>query len=133
MDEHLERFLRETLGCGCPAEVLARVRVSAPPARLEGLPVDRLLWIGGRLLVVLCRPDPGEALASGLRRLVHEGVALRDRHGYNRVRIVVPVSGGAAGAGGVEPAFERCPHRDERVHLHLVPAGTLPDLGPPGV
>ena len=51
-------FARDTLGCGCPAEVFAQIQESR--LDLPGLPdPGRRFAIGGRLLVYLVAPaDP---------------------------------------------------------------------------
>jgi len=114
LSDILRRFVRHALGCACPEETLADIRVEPPPAALAGLPVERALNVGGRLLVLICSneadpPDPDQA-----RRLAAEATRLRDALGFNRVRIVF-----------ADPAAEpqdlsKYPAPDDRIHWHRV-------------
>jgi hypothetical protein len=119
----LWRFVRDTLGCGCPDEVLAAIRCEVIP----GSPVKRRrLDVGGRLLVWVvdeARSPIGEMVAACLRA----GVEERDRLGFNRFRLVV---------AGSDPQLEELARAafdarrpvDDRVHLHLLSPELLPGL-----
>ena len=48
----IERFVRETLGCNCPAEVFARIEDDSLPSTNSGPPIRRIA-IGSRLLIYL--------------------------------------------------------------------------------
>lgn len=47
-------FVRQGLGCGCPDEVFSDIRIEPRPKSFEGLPVDCLMKIGGRLMIAVC-------------------------------------------------------------------------------
>ena len=125
----LERFARETLGCGCAPEVFREV--SEDSATLPGLaaPVRRIA-IGGRLLIYLI-PTPDLAVAAAsLCAWGETARAERERLGMNRVRLVLGLAEATPGATApLEAAFAACSARDERVHLHLLPAAAL-EIGP---
>lgn len=120
------RFVRETLGCGCPEELLERIeirRLHAPEPVTE-------LRVGGRLLVHL-RPRPTESgLDDALTRWLDEGVELRDSLAYNRFRLVL-----IGPEPGPEPVAAEsalaAPGVDERTHLHLVSPTQAGPLAPP--
>jgi len=123
LQDPLRRFVRDTLGCGCPDEVLDAIRCE----RTSSPPVTRWrLDVGGRLLVWIvdeARSTIGETVAACLRA----GVEERDRLGFNRFRLVV---------AGHDPqlersaraAFDSMRHADDRVHLHVLYPEVLPGL-----
>ena len=120
----LRHFVREVLGCTCPEDVLHDIRVEAPPAELADLPVERVLAVGGRLLVLVCERDYRATDPSDLLRLGTQASKLRDARGFNRVRIVL-VAKYPAAADGPLPQF---PARDDRLHWHRVPVSDLEQL-----
>jgi len=121
----IERFVRGTLGCGCPDEVFRTVSVSRLPAVPGRAPVLQLL-IGSRLLIHVAAA-PAEPSATGwLEQLATNGRAARDRHGYNRFRLVVAGAVAGTPAAELEARFARALARDERAHLHVLDAAQLP-------
>jgi len=114
LSDILRRFVRHTLGCACPEETLADIRVEAAPAALAGLPVERALKVGGRLLVLLCGTEPGPPDPDQAQRLAGEATQLRDALGFNRVRIVL------ADPSGESHDLSRLPAPDDRIHWHRV-------------
>ena len=121
----LERFARETLGCNCAPEVFRQVATDL--ATLPGLsaPVSRIS-IGGRLLIYLI---PLNGPAPALERIgdwAAAGLAERERRGMNRVRLVLGLADATpAATAPIASAFAQLPVRDERLHLHLLPAAAL--------
>ena len=82
--------------------------------------------IGDRLLIHIViaserpeRPVPIEALAIA-------GRDERDRHGYNRFRLVIAMPAAAGDATSLEQRFSRALEADERAHLHVLAADQLP-------
>ena len=125
-DRAIEQFVRGVLGCSCPAEVFRSVTIEVNPPVFADLAQTRLLRIGGRLLVLLLEASESEARVLPLKQLFARGRQLRDAEGYNRFRLVV-----AAPAAVQQPLAERftgLAGRDERLHLHVVGAGQLPQV-----
>jgi hypothetical protein len=127
----IECFVRETLGCGCPDEVFRSVSIDHLPAS-AGRPALTELRVGARLLIrVVATPDHAAA-AGWLEGLVADGRATRDRHGYNRFRLVLaaPATGAAPrgldGLDGLAARFARATAGDDRAHLHVLAEGQLP-------
>lgn len=116
----IESFARDTLGCGCPAEVFDRIELDRFLGAFDSLPVTGTIAIGGRLLVLLCtqRVDVASVL-----RILDRGRQIRDREGLNRVRCVVARS---AWVGEGEP--QSIDTGDERLHVHLVDDARLPSF-----
>jgi hypothetical protein len=121
----IERFVRGTLGCGCPDDVFRTVSVSRLPAPPGRPPVLQLL-IGSRLLIHVAAAPAEPSAADWLEQLAVTGLAARDRHGYNRFRLVVAGAVARAPAAELEARFARAVARDERAHLHVLEPGRLP-------
>lgn len=130
----IARFVRSTLGCGCPDEVFRSIsirRVQAAPGR----PAHTELLVGSRLLIQVLEA-PHDAIAAGwLELTIADGRAARDRHGYNRYRLVlvVPaVAGTTVDRLDLSARFARASAGDDRAHLHLLTSEQLPaSLRPP--
>ena len=122
----IEQFVRGTLGCQCPDEVFRSVVVErlAPAA---GRPALVQLLVGSRLLVHVVAVPPAPPADGWLEQLAAHGRALRDRYGYNRYRLVVAAADGEGPPRSLGQRFARAAGGDERMHLHLIGAGQLPD------
>jgi hypothetical protein len=108
----LRHFVRDTLGCGCPDEVLAAITAE----EMAGPPLPRWrLDVGGRLLVWVV--DGDRAAADAVAECLRAGVEERDRLGFNRFRLVV-VGSEARATGSLAG--------DDRAHLHLIARDLLP-------
>ena len=125
MRAELIAFVRGRLGCGCPDEVFEDVRIERRPEPFAGLPVDALVRIGGRLLVVLCAPTGRREIEAALARIVTVGLTIRDAEGFNRLRIVVVTVDDDAGPV-LTPLFANATGRDERAFLHVVAPSAVP-------
>jgi hypothetical protein len=124
----VESFVRATLGCGCQDEVFRSVSIRQVPAAARQLAHTEML-VGSRLLIRVFEAPPDPAAATWLERLVADGRAERDRHGYNRFRLVVVVPAPTRATGGrtdLAARFARASAGDERVHLHLLTSDQLP-------
>lgn len=118
----IERFVRDTLGCGCPDEVFEQIEYGPPPAALAALGVERRLLVGGRLLayIVPCGPR-----LPAIRKLVEAGRSERDREGYNRFRLVLAATDPEQVRAAVEGEFAAAASPDDRVHLHAIEASNV--------
>lgn len=121
----IEQFVRGTLGCRCPDEVFQSIAVRRLPAGGDRPPVVELL-VGSRLLIHVVAPPAEGCTATWLERLAANGRATRDRHGYNRFRLVVVAPGGVAPSRDLESRFARAAAGDDRMHLHVVANDRLP-------
>ena len=125
-DPALIRFVRDVLGCGCPDEVLQSITVGrgrwVPAIEAEITRLD----VGGRLLVYVVEPAGAEPLTTVVSGAVAAGLADRERHGFNRFRLVLATGDPAAIKAAAREAFEACNLPDERVHLHVVAVEDCP-------
>ncbi|WP_295456954.1 hypothetical protein [uncultured Thiodictyon sp.] len=128
----IERFAREALGCHCAPEVFQRIEEDLAPLSGLSAPVRRIA-IGGRLLIYLIPITEAAMAVAHLDEWLAAGLAERDRCGMNRVRLVLSHDALAAAEGqAIEATCARLSMPDDRVHLHLIPAATVPAaLGAP--
>jgi hypothetical protein len=120
----VEQFVRGTLGCSCPDEVFRSMSMRRVPS-VADRPAHTELLVGSRLLIRVVEAPADPAVSGWLERLVADGQAARDRHGYNRFRLVVVVRA-PGGPNGLEARFARAATGDERAHLHLLAEAQLP-------
>jgi hypothetical protein len=119
--EEAVSFIRNTLGCQCPDDVLCAISREtrdnpdicwllagdAEPS-LE-LHSGTILAVSGKLLVVICPDLPKEEIGT----VLNGAVRLRDTLGFNRVRLAVHVC--SAESKRQMDSFQM---PDDRVHLH---------------
>lgn len=121
----IERFVRGTLGCGCPDEVFQSIAISRLPAAAGRPPMVQLL-VGSRLLIHVVAMPADTALGDWIEQLATNGRVARDRHGYNRFRLVIASPPSAAPPRGISERFARAVTGDAHAHLHLLGADELP-------
>ena len=127
----IERFVRNTLGCGCPDEVFEHLAVSRL-SPIAGRPRIVQLQVGSRLLIHVVAPPDGTAANGWIEQLAANGRAARDRHGYNRFRLVIASPAPPASTREIQERFARAIVGDEKAHLHFVDSDLLPaGLEPP--
>jgi len=124
----IERFVRDELGCDCPAQVFEHVDVVHAHTAFSDLPGDYLLRIGGRLLVLVVLAPSWRPLAAVLGELFERGRAERDAEGFNRFRLVVATEDPESASRELGAILKQLPLADDRLHLHAVSAVRLPDF-----
>jgi hypothetical protein len=121
----IEHFVRGTLGCGCPDEVFQSIAISHLPAVVGRLPIVQLL-VGSRLLIHIVTPPAAIPGNGWIEQLAAHGRAARDRHGYNRFRLVIAAPMPAESVRDLKDRFARATAGDEKAHLHFVGQDQLP-------
>jgi hypothetical protein len=121
----IKHFVQQGLGCNCPESVFEHMQCAS--VDYGGLEMSRIL-VGERLLVLLLDADGLGDIASAVRGALHAGVAERDRHGWNRVRLVLRGRCPADWRAPAEDAFAAT-MPDDRTHLHVVDAAETAALG----
>ncbi len=126
-DRALVRFIRDVLGCGCPDEVLQKIRIDRP-WHVAGINAQLArIDVGGRLLVwVVAVDDRQPALAELVTAAVAAALDERDRMAFNRLRLVLATAAPSEVGGSTRQAFDACRRRDERIHLHVVDFRSVP-------
>ena len=125
--DRMQHFIRTTLGCGCPDDVLQWIECS----RSEPIPEHDLMLtridVGGRLLVYVVEGDEApEMIAGALPALMAAGLAERERSGFNRLRLVLASPEPEELTTVAERVFAESAPRDDKLHLHVVAADVLP-------
>ena len=128
MKESIEPFVRETLGCNCPAEVFEQIDIDPAPSQFDGLANDALIEIGGRLLVLIVRVGDGRTLQDALADYVERGRRYRDENGFNRFRMVVACNNSESVRSTLMYKFEGLDHIDNRLNLHVLSQDDVPQL-----
>jgi len=118
--------VRATLGCGCPDEVFQHLVISRVPP-IAGRPPIVQLQVGSRLLIHVVAPPDGAAANGWIEQLAANGRTARDRHGYNRFRLVIATTAPPAPAHEIRERFARAIVGDGKAHLHFVEAERLPE------
>ena len=118
----LIRFVKETLGCGCPDEILARIAIDASEAGEDGLDV------GGRLLVRVLSFENVDRLIETFPDTVERLRDERDKRGFHRLRLVVTHSNPAELQEVLGGMLGLIVEADERVYVHVLEPEELPSL-----
>ena len=123
----LRTFIRSTLGCGCPDEVLRSINCSHTTVDCDQDTGLSRIDVGGQLLVYVLHAsgNPHQAAAT-LSAIVASGLVERDGAGFNRLRVVVAADDPNAIRPIAERAFSESAPADDRLHLHVVKVGDLP-------
>lgn len=127
-DAVVRDFVQNVLGCGCPEEVFKDVAVKRGPTDIGGIPLTLSIRAGGRLLVYLTASEDLKGVPDSLEKLILAGKRARDREGLNRFRLVVASREAASDWQALGQAFHDIPGIDNRVHLHVIDAQTVPPL-----
>ena len=122
MDDHatLTHFVRVTLGCGCPDEIVAQTVVDAVEGQGRGLDV------GGRLLVRLLPSDDLDTLVDEFPETVRRLRDERDSRGFQRLRMVVAHREVEIVADVLSRMLQVLAVGDDRVHIHVVADSEIP-------
>ena len=122
----ITRFVRDSLGCTCPDEVFHEINVIRDSGLFAG--ANTVYEIGGRLLVAVIVPAHWHDIEADLARFVDAGRQYRDKHGYNRFRLVVAADDEAA-VRRLPLVFDGLSNTDDRTHLHVIDPQRLPRHG----
>jgi len=124
----IERFVRQELGCQCPAAVFSRIGVEDAPEEFGVWSRARLISVGERLLVLVVRSDDPDTLHRMLAKLLREGRQLREARGFNRFRLVIATTRADVMGPSLSGEFERLCGIDERMHLHVISPEQVPAI-----
>jgi hypothetical protein len=124
----IEPFVREELGCQCPAAVFRRIGVEPCPEEFGNWPRGRLISVGERLLILVLRSDDPAVLNQLPGALLQAGRRLCEARGFNRFRLVIATSRTGALEPSLRERFDRLQGKDGRMHLHVISPEQLPEI-----
>ena len=122
----IKHFIKDQLGCGCPDQVFLSIRITHQPGCFDGLPVESLLEVGGRLLVAIVEQGNWRELGNHLKEIIHEGKSFRDDNGFNRFRLVIPTEDEET-RRIIQRVYDSLASKDEKIHIHFVTLNEIPD------
>ncbi len=129
--DDVAHFVRTTLGCGCPDQVLRTIHLDRTS---DGALQSVRLRVGGRLLIHLVEGTQALSTPGRVELLAAQGRAERDAGGYNRFRLVLVTDEApdVATATATADAFQAGATTADRSHLHWLAQGNLPAVLRPG-
>jgi len=123
----LQNFIRSTLGCGCPDDVLEWIQCTHTELTQEEDTRITRIDVGGRLLVyVLEIEGPDRRAEEALPAVVAAAIVDRATSCFNRLRVVVAIDDLEEARPRLERIFNDSAPADDKVHLHVVRATDLP-------
>ena len=123
----LRTFIRSTLGCGCPDDVLEWIQCTHTELTQEEDTRITRIDVGGRLLVyVLENEGPDLRAEEALPAVVAAASVDRATSCFNRLRVVVAIDDLEEARPRLERIFNDSAPADDKVHLHVVRATDLP-------
>ena len=123
-DDKIKRFVKKTLGCGCPEEVFQHIDCQYD-LQVEDVPLKARINVGNRLLIYVVEVSNTEIIAGLLAHIIGAGKKERDQRGFNRFRLVLA----AEKIDEIKPAAERLFNdieKDDKVHLHIISKADIP-------
>jgi hypothetical protein len=123
----LRTFIRSTLGCGCPDEVLEWIQCTHTEFNQEQDTRITRIDVGGQLLVyVLEIEGPDQRAAEALPAVIAAATVDRATSCFNRLRVVVALDDPDEMRPRIEASFDGSAPADDKVHLHVVSTTDLP-------
>ena len=118
--EKFKRFVQNTLGCQCPAEVFDKIELKSPIN--ENRTQFTRITVGERLLIYIWEPgvDDADFFRSKFLEMLAAGKNERDRRGLNRFRAVIAADNLKRAWGMAHEVFNDFAKSDEKLHFHVV-------------
>jgi hypothetical protein len=117
--EKIKRFVRDTLGCGCPEEVFRSIDCKRDVELGGGVILHSIITIGNRLLIYVVY-DNQDFVEKHLALLVSAGKKERDSRGLNRFRLVIVTDKIPENGDVIRRTFGKLQEKDENIHLHVI-------------
>lgn len=116
----IKGFVQETLGCQCPEEVFEFIEDKKAYELIPGIKLRDRINIRGRLLVCIVEIDNTDMFDSLIPILLKEGKKEREKHGFNRCRIVIISSTPDVAKKRADDLFEEFKGKDDRIYIHVI-------------
>ena len=123
----LRTFIRSTLGCGCPDDVLEWIQCTHTELAQEQDTRIARIDVGGQLLVYVLEIEGHDRRAEeALPAVISAAIVDRATSCFNRLRVVVAVDDPEEMKPRLEGVFSGSAPADDKVHLHVVRTTDLP-------
>jgi hypothetical protein len=123
----LRTFIRATLGCRCPDEVLDWIECTHSELSQEVETRITRIDVGRRLLVYVLEIEESDRSAdASLPAVIAAAMVDRASGSFNRLRIVVAADDPEEVTPRLERIFPESAPPDDRVHLHVIHPTDLP-------
>jgi hypothetical protein len=123
----LRTFIRSTLGCGCPDDVLEWIQCTHTELTQEEDTRITRIDVGGRLLVYVLEVDgPDQRAEEALPAVIAAATVDRATSCFNRLRVVVAIDNPDEMQNRLERTFNGSAPAGDNVHLHVVRSTELP-------
>jgi len=123
----LRTFIRSTLGCGCPDDVLEWIQCTHTELAQEQDTRITRIDVGGQLLVYVLEIEGHDRRAEeALPAVIAAAIVDRSTSCFNRLRVVVAVDDPDEMRPRLEGVFAGSAPADDKVHLHVVRTTDLP-------
>ena len=122
----IKLFVRQTLGCECPEEVLRYINCEYNVKLNNDISLSRRINVGNRLLIYVIESNDSDFVKNNLSVLLHTGKNERDKMKFNRFRLVLATDKRDEITNVAERMFHSLPGRDEKIHLHIVERNAIP-------
>jgi hypothetical protein len=124
----IKRFVRETLGCACPDDVLTDIEYYDNVRVGPDCPYSVKFQVGHRLLIYLLKLPDSDSLQGLLPIMLSEGKRERDNLGFNRFRAVVVTDRKSELALLASRIFAERPDKDDKIHFHVLASEEMKEL-----
>jgi hypothetical protein len=125
-NEEIKAFVQKTLGCGCPEEVFQYMDLKSD-IKVDDIMLKGRINIGNRLLIYIVEMDDIDSIKHVVTFFTGMGIKERDGSNFNRFRLVL-ASDNCDGIRQAAEAVFRDIDKDEKVHLHIIPAKNIPQF-----
>ena len=126
-NERMQSFIRSTLGCGCPDQILQRIDFTRTDLAQEPAVKLSRIDVGGQLLVyVLEGEEDPTRLSDVLPAIISTGLIERGKREFNRLRVVVAADRPDELQPVLERLFDASAPKDDKLHLHVISTMELP-------
>jgi hypothetical protein len=123
--EHIQVFVKETLGCECPEKVFEYIDSQLNVILSNDILLKSKINIGNRLLIYVIEINDINSIKGNLPTLVSMGKRERDRRGFNRFRLAVITDKTNEIRQIAHMIFKNLKDKDEKVHLHIIDRNQL--------
>ena len=123
----MRTFIRSTLGCGCPDDVLEWIQCTHTELAQEQDTRIARIDVGGQLLVYVLEIEGHDRRAEeALPAVISAAIVDRSTSCFNRLRVVVAVDDPEEMTPRLKGVFNSSAPADDKVHLHVVRTTDLP-------